>query len=83
MGLDFEALRKALEGRALERCTSCGEAEWLTMDQAVLLQYGDPDKPTRQGFGLPAFPIVCSSCGYIRMHSIPVLQGKINPEDHR
>jgi hypothetical protein len=79
---DLKALCQVIERNALERCTSCGEAEWAMPNETVLLQQVDPDLPATRLRGIPAVPVVCGSCGYIRLHSVRMLEKKLKSEGH-
>ncbi len=44
------------------------------------MQKVDPDGPTPARRGLPAFPVVCGNCGYVRLHSVGILEKQLHPE---
>lgn len=75
MGDDLEVLYETLTRRVLERCPACGEANWAKAEiVVVLLERVDTDQPAPKGKGLPALPMVCHYCGYIRLHSVALLE---------
>jgi hypothetical protein len=79
---ELKALGEVIRRKGSPTCSSCGETAWVEPDNTVLLQNVDPDKPTTHGVGIPAFPLVCGNCGYVRLHSVRLLEKKLDSEGH-
>jgi hypothetical protein len=83
MGFDLKALRQSIERKgAKPECPSCGEELWGTPETALVLSL-DAEEKVRPRHGYPVLVLVCIHCGFVRMHSIPVLEGKFEAKgDH-
>ena len=70
-GIDFDGLRKKVERLSRPECPACGNApEWLVADTVIELPFA------AKGGAISTIPYVCDGCGFVRLHSIPVLNGQ-------
>ncbi len=79
----LERVRKALwERHVFLVCPSCGHEEWkggfgelgnLHLTLPGVTPHGEMLSTQSSIGGLGAYPIICSHCGFIRLHSLEVL----------
>jgi hypothetical protein len=75
MKIDVSKLDIALAHKeATNTCPFCTRREWTTDDTPTALTPADPDadEPV-EGAGMPAAVMVCTHCGFVRLHALDVL----------
>lgn len=76
MKTDAAKLDLALDRkRAKRRCLSCGQEDWAALETTSILQAMGEDQVVRPGVGIEVAAVVCTRCGFIRMHSTHHLFG--------
>jgi len=58
-------------GRVVE-CPGCGDNSWQYGVDTVSIPKSSPN-PERQG--MEVFPLMCTRCGYVRLHATRFLEG--------
>jgi hypothetical protein len=73
---DRYELGNKLDGVARPECPSCRRSEWLReADGNSLMLPTIINNRVDPGHGMEAFILICEACGFIRMHSVEILQG--------
>lgn len=61
-----------VKAKAAAPCEVCGGTDWSVDDHTVHIPVGPPDvTPTPT---LPAAAVICTRCGYIRLHAYRVVK---------
>ena len=81
--LDKSKVVDALSDRgASVVCVSCGKNDWIFLDNAGLLPEWSNKFPLA---GVPIVVLACKNCGYVRTHSLAVLnllsEEQVHPGD--
>jgi hypothetical protein len=70
MKTDVRKLADALDRkRAKQRCLACGESEWIALETTSILNAMDEQQVVRPGIGIEVAAVICSRCGFVRLHS--------------
>lgn len=58
------------------QCPSCGaeKGDWIFGDDPVVVPTVKGEGRAWEGAGMPAIPLVCVKCGFIRLYAAHVLQ---------
>ena len=77
LAFDMAALQAALQRKAPEAdCPFCGENVWGIPDgTAVIAGVIRPDGTIDDGVGLQVLALICTTCGFVRMHDVEQLSG--------
>ena len=76
VALDFEDLKERVAQRAPKPCAACGGMHFDMQPDLVLLPYAEPDGAgfrLRDG-GYPCAVLVCTRCGFVRLHAVRTLR---------
>jgi hypothetical protein len=77
MALDFEDLKVRVAQRAPNPCAACGGIDFDLQPDLVLLPGAQPDgaesRPPNGGY--PCALLVCTRCGFVRLHALTKLGG--------
>jgi hypothetical protein len=70
MKTDVRRLADALDRkRAKQKCHACGESEWIALETTSILSAMDEQQVVRPGIGVEVAAVICSRCGFVRLHS--------------
>jgi hypothetical protein len=75
MALDFEDLKVRVAQRAPNPCAACGGIDFDLQPDLVLLPWAQPDGADSrpQNGGYPCALLVCTRCGFVRLHALTTL----------
>ena len=75
---EIDKLHGALQRVGRGECPSCNGKEWeVDSDHPALIPLVEADRTWKPGFGIEAIEMICSRCGFIRIHSAQVLRRRL------
>ena len=72
---DMGELASALERKApVSSCPACNKNEWTLPVRPAFVQAIGEDGGLEIGEGMEVVPVICTQCGYVRMHVVDFLE---------